>query len=151
MKPKTILCIAQNRVLLDVLTEVIEQEATYTVLCAQNREEATTIVETASIALVLIDIALPNNEEGIRFLEYLATTYPEIRLLVYGNHQRFPMFPPDNKIAQSFAAGAHGFLFKVNATSKTVLEVIAKLLRGEQFADPDALHALIQNTRSSPS
>lgn len=94
---------------------------------AGSAEEALRLAAELRPDIVLLDISLPDRS-GLEVLRALAESVPEARVLVISMHARIDL------IAESFRAGAYGYIVKESA-GPHLLQALDAVARGEQYLD----------------
>jgi len=75
---ETILIVDDESSLLSLTTEILEQNG-YTVICAQNAEQALRVLETDNIDLMLSDVIMPD-VNGYQLAVIVQNKYPSVKI-----------------------------------------------------------------------
>jgi DNA-binding NarL/FixJ family response regulator len=92
--------------------------------------------------LVVVDISLPD-ESGIELTREIRTRLPETRVIIVSMHSKI------DYIAESFQAGASGYVIKESAADK-LLQGIESVAKGDYFLDSSVSHAVVANLMKYP-
>ncbi|EID85368.1 Response regulator [Treponema sp. JC4] len=88
-------------------------------------------------SLVICDLNFYGENTGFDFIKELCTLYPSLKILVYS------MFFAGGFVKNAISAGAAGYISK-NANSKTLLEGMEKILKGDIFIQEELQPNLIK-------
>jgi two-component system nitrogen regulation response regulator NtrX len=103
-KPLRILIVDDEKKICDILKEILEHEG-YEVSTALNGGDATRVVETDDIHLVLLDIKLPDTD-GLSLLKHFSKIRPEIPVIMISAFGTVPI------AVQALKNGAQDFVEK---------------------------------------
>lgn len=81
---------------------------------ADNIEKSFNDIEKLQPSLVLIDIQLKQNQNGLQLLKRLRTTFPNIAVIIIS------MLTDDTFVDRAFKLGAMGYVFKEDTTTQIV-------------------------------
>ncbi|TGN20456.1 response regulator transcription factor [Leptospira idonii] len=93
---------------------------------SDNIEKAFAEIENLQPSLVLIDIQLRQNQNGLQLLKKLRTAFPNIAVVIIS------MLTDDTFVDRAFKLGAMGYVFKEDTTTQ-IVEAIHTVLRGDYF------------------
>ncbi|EMY62478.1 response regulator [Leptospira terpstrae] len=93
---------------------------------ADNIEKSFNDIEKLQPSLVLIDIQLKQNQNGLQLLKRLRTTFPNIAVIIIS------MLTDDTFVDRAFKLGAMGYVFKEDTTTQ-IVEAIHTVLKGDYF------------------
>ncbi|TGN06464.1 response regulator transcription factor [Leptospira ilyithenensis] len=89
-------------------------------------EKAFADIENLQPTLVLVDIQLKQNQNGLQLLKKLRTAFPNIAVIIIS------MLTDDTFVDRAFKLGAMGYVFKEDTTTQ-IVEAIHTVLRGDYF------------------
>ncbi|BDA77219.1 DNA-binding response regulator [Leptospira kobayashii] len=89
-------------------------------------EKAFADIENLQPTLVLVDIQLKQNQNGLQLLKKLRTSFPNIAVIIIS------MLTDDTFVDRAFKLGAMGYVFKEDTTTQ-IVEAIHTVLRGDYF------------------
>ena len=146
MREKTILIVEDHPVFRQGLLSIIEgcQTTNYKVVGeALTAEDAFKLAGNYRPDLVLVDISLPGPENGIMLTRRILASYPGTRILIISMHSKI------DYVCEAFKAGAAGYLSKDSA-SEELLGAIQKVLKGEEYLDPNLSPGIINTLKQTP-
>lgn len=144
MTPVKLLLADDHRMFRQGLRELIERKTDYNVV-----GEATTGLEVLDLAakllpdIVLLDIQMPELD-GVATAQQLAQRHPEIKIII------LTMYRQDSHLLDAIRAGARGYLLK-DADADELLDVIARVWRGESVLDPSLTERVFAAVRQIPT
>ena len=98
-------------------------------------------VESANPDVILMDIDLPGGMNGIEAVGKINATHPEIYIIMQ------TVFNDNERIFQSIAAGASGYLLK-NTSPVRILESLREAATGGAPMTPSVAHKILEVFRS---
>jgi len=116
--------IVEDHPLMQRMTKELISRMTNLQVCgvAASAQEALTQLPANEVALVLVDVSLPDMN-GIELVQQLRAQYPELRCLMLSGHQE------QSYVRRALAAGACGYIAKGNPFE--LRDAIAQVLQGE--------------------
>jgi CheY-like chemotaxis protein len=121
MRPPTILCVEDNKLVLGALRETLELEGWHVEVCQDGTTALAMINSTEHYDLILLDNGLP----GVSGLELLR----HARTLAHRRLSPIIMCSASNIEREAWRAGADAFLTKPEGM-KTIAKTVARLLAG---------------------
>lgn len=121
---KKILIIEDEKILAEMYKEKLEMSG-FKVLLAENCEKGLELVKKEKPDLILLDILLPGEENGISFLKKLKenSEASQISIIAFSNYD-------DPKIKkEAILFGAKEYLIKTDYTPKEIVEKVKKYLK----------------------
>lgn len=118
--------IVEDHPLMQRMTQELISRMTNLQVCgvAATAQEALAQLPAAEVALVLVDVSLPDMS-GIDLVRQLRTQHPELRCLMLSGHQE------QSYVKRALAAGACGYIAKGNPFE--LRDAIAQVLQGEIY------------------
>ncbi len=118
-----------KRILADVPDIVVAGEA-------GRAQEAYAALAAAAFDIVLLDISLPDGDNGFDILQHLHKTYPTLPVLIFSVH------PERQYVVRTLQAGASGYLLKSSAPQE-LLTALRQVARGEHYVSTALLGHLM--------
>lgn len=85
-KERSVLIVDDSLLILDRLTDMLsENELMQTLFTAENFDEAVEVIGENEPDIVLLDIQLPGDKNGIDLLKLIVKKYPDIKVLMISN------------------------------------------------------------------
>jgi DNA-binding NarL/FixJ family response regulator len=140
---KTILIIDDHPLFREGLKAIIGRTNSFSVGAeAGTAREGMKKVKTLKPDIVIVDLSLPD-ESGIQLIRDIKNFSADIRVLIVSMHSKI------DYIAESFKAGATGYLVKESAAEGLIkgLESVAK---GDYFLDSSLSRAVVETMINSP-
>lgn len=107
-----------------------------------NGREGMRLARRLKPDLAVVDISLPD-QSGIELTREISTNLPETRVIIVSMHSRI------DYIAESFQAGARGYVVKESAADR-LLQGIEAVAGGEYFLDASVSHAVVEKIIKYP-
>ncbi len=130
---KTVLIVEDHAIVTDGLKAIITsknaQGCFKIVGETTTAEEAYKLVEQLRPNLVLADISLAGDDNGIRMTKLIVSKFPQTKVLMLSMHAKM------DYVYEAIISGASGYLTKDNA-SKELLTAMKTVLQGEEYLDP---------------
>lgn len=117
--------------MLDTAGEFVVQGSAYTV------EEAFAAVQSEVPDVAVVDLKLPDGS-GTEVMRHCAESHPECSLVALSVHSEV------EHVYEAFAAGARAYVNK-SSTTRSLLEAIRSVRRGELFCDGITTRALVES------
>ena len=92
--------------------------------------------------LAVVDISLPD-VNGIKITTEMRDSVPDIKIMIVSMHSKI------DYIAESFQAGATGYVAKDSASDR-LIQGIESVLRGEYFLDSSLSHQVVEKLMKFP-
>lgn len=89
-------------------------------------EKALEEIENLKPDLVLIDIQLKQNQNGLQLLKKLRSVYPNLAVIILS------MLTDDTFVDRAFKLGAMGYVFKEDTTTQ-IVEAIQTVIKGDYY------------------
>ena len=141
---KTILIIDDHPLFREGLKTIIDRENRLKVIGeAGNGREGMRQAKRLKPDLALVDISLPD-QSGIELTREISKHLPETRVIIVSMHSRI------DYIAESFQAGARGYVVKESAADR-LLQGIESVVGGDYFLDASVSHAVVENLMRYPA
>jgi DNA-binding NarL/FixJ family response regulator len=143
VKKKTILIVDDHPLVREGLKVIIGRSSNFEVVGeAGAAREGLRMAEGLKPDLVLLDISLPD-ESGLELARRIRTTLPDTRILVISMHSGI------DYVAQSFKAGATGYMVKDSAAARlrNALESVAK---GDYYLDSSLSPQVVEELIRTP-
>jgi DNA-binding NtrC family response regulator len=120
---RTILVIDDERSELDSLVRLLKKSQ-YSCLTATNAEDGIRLFARERPLLVLSDLRMPSNDDGIHVLEEVRRIDPDAVVILYTGYGNIP------NVVEAFKKGAFDYIQKV----RTHIDILQPLERGLKFA-----------------
>lgn len=104
---------------------------------ALNSESAISLVTEYSPDITILDISIPEMNDGVEAIRKIKNLCPACKILVFTN------LDSDTAIRQSILGGANGYLLK-KARTKDIIKAINSIMEGERFFGPYISKILIE-------
>ena len=126
-KPKTILIVEDDKLILDVLRKKFEIEG-YIVVTAGDVHSGLEVIKAQRVDLVLLDILLPGGANGFVLLGDIKQNeeFKKIPVVILSN------FSEKQDIEKGLRLGAVDFLVKANNTPNKIVERVEQVLASKQ-------------------
>jgi YesN/AraC family two-component response regulator len=121
MSEGTILLVDDEKLIRDLLVEMLSETGTYTLLTAENGKEALAVCAQHEIDLVFTDLRMPVME-GLELLAELRRTHPQIPVVILTGCGR------REDVIEAMRLGASNFLMKPQEVDK-IRSIAGKILR----------------------
>jgi DNA-binding NtrC family response regulator len=115
-KPNTILVVDDDRTVLKSVVNLL-QSAKYNCLTATDKDQALDVIRRERPPVVLTDIKMKGENDGLRVLEEAKNTDPDIVVLLYTGYGTVP------NAVEAFKKGAFDFIQKFNTHHDLLLPV----------------------------
>ncbi|HZY09892.1 MAG TPA: response regulator transcription factor [Bacteroidota bacterium] len=133
-----ILLVDKQEIVRTGLRKVFQSKKRFSIIAdAINTESAINLVSEYNPDIVILDIALPEREDGIETIRNAKEICPACKILVFTN------ISTDTACSQAILAGADGYLLK-NAKTKDITKAINSITEGERFFGPYISKILIE-------
>jgi DNA-binding NarL/FixJ family response regulator len=140
---KTILIVDDHPLFREGLKAIIERNTNFEVVGeAGNGLEGLKMAKRLKPDLVVMDISLPDTS-GIQLTREIKTLLSETNIIIVSMHTKI------DYIAESFQAGATGYLVKESAT-KGLLKGLETVSKGEYFLDKSVSFQVVENSMKFP-
>lgn len=124
---KKIYIVDDHPLVVDALRNLISQSQDLNFIGnSDNVEKAFEDIEKLQPDLVLVDIQLKQNQNGLQLLKKLRAAHPNLSVIILS------MLTDDTFVDRAFKLGAMGYVFKEDTTTQ-VIEAIQIVLQGEYF------------------
>ncbi|CAD5109549.1 response regulator [Zestomonas carbonaria] len=107
---------------------------------AESGTEALELLQSTEIDLLLVDIGLKDDMNGLELTKKLCSLYPGIKILILS------MYDNQEYVRTSISAGAFGYVLK-NAPSQELIAAIEAIVAGGSFYSPEVARKLATNKR----
>lgn len=108
---------------------------------ASNSDEVFTMLSSAPIDLIIVDIRMPGTD-GVETVRRVRAAYPSIKLL------GFSIYEYQYRVIGMLRAGADGYLLK-SADSNEIIVAISTVMKGEKYISKEVADKVIYNTLSA--
>ncbi|MBW1759751.1 MAG: response regulator transcription factor [Deltaproteobacteria bacterium] len=140
---KTILIVDDHPLFREGLRAIIERNTNFEVVGeAGNGKQGLKMAKRLKPDLVVMDISLPDTS-GIQLTREIRTLLSETNIIIVSMHTKI------DYIAESFQAGATGYLVKESAT-KGLLKGLETVSKGEYFLDKSVSFQVVENIMKFP-
>lgn len=140
---KTILIVDDHPLFREGLKAIIERNTNFEVVGeAGNGQQGLKMAKGLKPDLVVMDISLPDTS-GIQLTREIKTLLSETNIIIVSMHTKI------DYIAESFQAGAKGYLVKESAT-KGLLKGLEIVSKGEYFLDKSVSFQVVENIMKFP-
>ena len=140
---KTILIIDDHPLYREGLKTIIDRDTQFKVIGeAGNALKGLAKAKKLRPSLVIVDISLPD-KSGIQLTREIRSSLPETRVMIVSMHSKI------DYIAESFQAGATGYVVKESA-SERLLKGLKVVSEGEYFLDSSVSQQVVRKLMDSP-
>ncbi|MCA9934527.1 MAG: response regulator transcription factor [Ardenticatenaceae bacterium] len=108
---------------------------------AADGETAVHLCQTLNPDVVIMDLALPNNE-GTEAIQTIRQSFPQVYILVLTN------FAEEDRVMAALKSGAHGYMLK-DATTQDILRAVRNVYRGKTVLHPSVAYVLLRALQAS--
>lgn len=130
MEKISLLIVDDHPMILSGLQQIFKKQPDFEIVGgAENLGQLETLLKTASPAIVLMDIEMPQGD-GIEATAYVRKHAPQTKVVIFTGYDN-----PD-LIFRAVKAGAVGYLLK-NARAKDILDTLRKVATGEIVLNPE--------------
>jgi DNA-binding NarL/FixJ family response regulator len=136
----SILCVDDHSMILKATSDILLGNFDCQVSTAYNGIEALEVIKQRPINVAIIDINMPEMN-GIELLRNIKKDYPHIKTLMLTQNDHH------ETINKCFQIGCDGYLTKSRASNKQLVEAIDLINKGKEYADPNAISALVKTIR----
>lgn len=121
------------------LSHIINDSEVFTVVAeAENTAQLFDAIQTSPCDIVILDMKMPNNRDGMQALQRLKECYPEKKVMIISQ-----MCSPD-LVAEAMKLGADGYVTK-NDISDMILPFLKSISNGEKVMSP-RIQSILMNT-----
>jgi len=143
VEKKKILLVDDHPLFREGLKAIISRKSQYEIIGeAGNAKEAMDLVRKLTPDLILLDIALPD-QNGIVLTREILKVLPKTRILIVSMHTQI------DYILKTFQAGASGYVVKESASEK-LLQGMECVLQGETFMDSSVSQNILKKLIKVP-
>ena len=137
--PITLLVCDDHRVLTDALAMVVERDPGIRMVAppVARAEDALEVVASSQPAVVLMDVELAGDMNGVEATRRIREMAPETHVVLMTGHD------DERLLVDAVEAGASGFLSKSEAVDD-VLDAVRAAAEGEVLVDPTALSRVLR-------
>ncbi|MES9901926.1 MAG: response regulator transcription factor [Sedimenticola sp.] len=112
------------------LSHIINGSEDFAVVAeVENAAELFKVIETSPCDIVILDMKMPNNRDGIQALQRLKENYPEKKVMIMSQMCSAGL------VEEAMALGANGYLTK-NDISDMILPFLMSINKGEKALSP---------------
>jgi DNA-binding NarL/FixJ family response regulator len=141
---KRILIIDDHPLFREGLKAIIDRDSRFEVAGeAGNGRKGFRIAKKLNPDLVLLDLSLPDRS-GIELTREIRGLFPHTRVMIVSMHSKI------DYIAESFQAGATGYLVKESA-AEGLLKGLENVSKGEYFLDSSVSQQVVKRLMESPT
>lgn len=135
-----ILLVDEQEIVRTGLRKVFQSKKRYSIIAdAINTESTIDLVTEYNPNIVILDIALPEKENGIETIRNVKEICPACKILVFTN------INTNTACSQAILAGANGYLLK-KARTKDIIKAINSIMEGERYFGPYISKMLIEKS-----
>lgn len=103
---------------------------------ADNLSEAIKLMDSTEPDVLLLDINLKNDENGLNAITKLRELFPKVQIVVHSMHGEYTY------VERALNMGAKGYVSKREA-NENILTAIRKVLKNEVYLNPDLANRLV--------
>ncbi len=140
---KNILIIDDHPLFREGLKSIVESDSRYKVVGeAGTGKKGLRMAKQLKPDLAVVDISLPD-VNGIKITTEMKDFLPEVKIMIVSMHSKI------DYIAESFQAGATGYVAKDSASDR-LIQGIESVLKGEYFLDSSLSHQVVEKLMKFP-
>jgi len=141
MKKTQILLVDDHLILLDGIKNILEENGFVVAAKAQSVQEAMDLLSEHKIDLVVTDIQMQHEEDGIELIKRVRFEYPKIKIVVLSMHCE------RNIVHDALQYEINGYLLK-NITEQQLIKALKIIMLGKFYVSEEISHLLVEKFHS---